>query len=178
MAYGQIVLAGSKSGFVPSAIKILTKSKFSHSLITAPDMVKLPMCVEAAENGISVIRFDLAYTQNASENIEIWEVLVPNAAKDAGLTAAFDKLEKSYGFLELPWFIWRWMNTLVGRDIRAQNNWSHNGTICSQLCRIYLTKAGLGSLFESYGKGSVAPQDISAIMNANPKFFKKVFSNF
>jgi hypothetical protein len=170
MAYGQIVLAGSKSGFVPRAIKFLTKSKFSHSLITAPDMVKLPMCVEAAENGVSVIRFDQAYTQNSSENIEIWEVLVSNEAKDNGLTHAFDKLEKGYGFLELPWFIWRAMNKLVGRDIKSQNNWSRN--------RIYLVNTGLGKLFDMYGRGAVAPQDISDVMNANPKYFKKVFSNF
>lgn len=178
MAHGQIVLACSKSGFISSAIRFFTKSKFSHSLITAPEMVGLPMCIEAAENGVSVIRFDEAYTQNTGESIEIWDVLIPNEVKDRGLVPTMDKLEKSYGFLELPWFIWRWMNGLVKRDIKAQNNWSHNGTICSQLCRVYLTNAGIGFLFEGYGKGSVAPQDISVIMNANPKFFKRIYSNF
>ena len=178
MEYGHIVLASTKSGVVPSAIKFITKSQYSHSFITAPTIVGLPMCVEAAESGIDMIRFDDAYTQNAAENIEIWEVLISDEMKDKGLVAVFDKLETSYGFLELPWFVWRWMNRLVGRDIKSQNNWSKNGTICSQLCRIYLTATGLGSLFEGYGKGAVAPQDLSVVMNANPQLFKKVYSNF
>ncbi len=52
--YGHIVLADTKSGFVPNGIKFITSSQFSHSFITIPDILGTPMCIEAAENGVVI----------------------------------------------------------------------------------------------------------------------------
>lgn len=175
--YGNIVLANTKSGFVPATIRFFTKSKFSHSLITAPDLIGIPMCIESASSGVDMLRFDTGYQNNSGVDYEVWEVNIPDSAKDAGLQAAINKLETKYGYLEIPWFIWRWLNGLFGKDIKNQDNWCQNGTICSQLCELNLEGGGLTGLFAGYGKGSVHPGDLRQIMTAHPEFFKLTFSN-
>lgn len=178
MAYGHIVLAGTKSGIVPNAIKFFTNSKFSHSLITVPDLIDVPMCIEAAESGISMARFDSAYQNNPEQQIEIWEVLISPEVKDVGIKTCLDQLQMKYGFLEIPWFCWRYINKKLGKDIKSQDNWFNKNEICSELCEYYLTAAGLGVLFEGYGDSSVCPEDLATIMKNNPKYFNKIFSNF
>jgi hypothetical protein len=177
MEYGRIVLANTKKGLVPAAIRFFTKSKFSHSLITVPDLIDVPMCIEAAEYGIDTLRFDTGYLQNPDVEIEIWEVHLPKDQIDAGIKAALDKLETGYGYLELPWFAWRWLNAVFGKDIKHQDNWCKNGTICSQLCELYLNETKRNDLFDDFGKGSVSPSDLRAVMVANPEYFTKRFSN-
>ena len=170
MGYGCIVIANSKNGIVPAIIRFITKGP-SHSLITIPDSVGVPMCMEAADVGIAVLRFDKGYTQNADQEISIFEVNVPDVVKDKAIAVCFDRLETSYGFLELPWFIWRSLNKLFGKDIKKNDNWSQNGTICSELCRLYLTECGLGYLFDGFGKSSLNAKDLQDILLANPQLF-------
>ena len=178
MAYGQIVLANTKSGFNHQLLRFFMGVNLTHSLVTVPDLAGLPMCMEAASNGVDATRFDTSYLQNARVQIEIWEVNISDEVKDAGIQAVINKLEVNYGYLELPWFAWRWLNKLFGKDIKNQNNWSQNGEICSQLVQVYLTGCGLEQLFERYGNCAVHPGDLRNIMQANPKYFTKVFSNF
>lgn len=179
MEYGQIILANTKTGIIPKIIKFFTKSKFSHSLITIPSILDMPMSVEASSSGIDAIRFDTNYMNNKNIQMEIWNVNIPIKNKNKGIIAAINDLEKGYGYLELIWFGWRWLNSLFGRDIKKQNNWfAGDGIICSQLCRYYLSQVGLNKLFADYGKGSICPEDLSKIMNANPKIFTKVYTNF
>ena len=86
------------------------------------------------------------------------------------------ELETGYGFLQFPWFIWRKLNRLVGRDIKANNNWDTSGMICSQLCVAYLKACGLEKLLAGYGNGSIAPQDLQNIFIAHPELFEKTES--
>jgi hypothetical protein len=177
MSYGQIVLANTKKGIEAKIFRTIIGG-YTHSLITIPQLVGVPMCMEAAVSGVNALRFDTNYLQNPDQEIEIWEVNVSEEMKNAGIRAAINKLENHYGFLELPWFIWRWLNSLVGRDIKHQDNWSKNGVICSELCQLYLTNCGLGFLFEGYGIDAIHPGDLKKIMEANPKYFTKIYSNF
>lgn len=171
--YGNIVLASTKSGFVPNAIKWFTKSKFSHSLVTTPDMLGAPLCIEAAEGGVDFTRFDSSYIDNQGQGYEVWNIKIDQAIKDKALVDILGTLETKYGFLEYPWFMWRRLNLLFGRDIKAQNNWNMDGMICSQLCVAYLKACGLGYVFAGYGEGSVAPQDLQDIFGAHPELFER-----
>lgn len=172
MSYGDIVLANSKKGFIAQAIKWFTGSKFSHCLITAPDCLERPMGFEAAETGVSSVPFDKNYTQNDTQGYEIWEVLISEEDKNKGINRIIDELETPYGVLQYPWFIWRRLNYLFGRDIKSQDNWVPRAIVCSILTEHYLQGCGLCWLFKDYGKGSVTPQDVRNVMVAHPELFR------
>ena len=172
--YGHIVLANSKKGIVPAIIRFFTKSQFSHSLIKLPDILGIPMCMEAADNGVSMLRFDLGYIDNKDQDINIFQVNISQEAKDRAIIHCLDSLEVRYGHLELLWFIWRAINKFFGRDIKNQNNWVENGIICSELCRIYLSSADLGNLFKDFGTGSLNAEDLRQIMLENPDIFTRI----
>lgn len=176
MGYGHVVLASTKGEFVPNAIKWFTGSVFSHSLITTPDILGVPMCVEAGSSGVDFTRFDNTYENSPNQAFEVWEVLVPQDVKDAAIRELLSKLEIVYGFLEYPYFIWRRICRFFGKDIKSQNNFILQGMICSQLCVSYLKLCGLSHVFEGYGEGSIAPQDLQDIFSKNPLLFKKSYS--
>jgi hypothetical protein len=168
---GDIVLADTKSGFVDSCIKWFTSSTFSHSFVGMPDLLGFPMCIEAAEGGVDMTRFDTGYVNNQEEGYQVWTVNLPQDVKNVALQSIINDLETGYGILEYPWFMWRRINLLFGRDIKAQNNWNTSGMICSQLVVAYLKAAGLQSVLTGYGNGSVSPQDLQNIMQAHPEIF-------
>jgi hypothetical protein len=171
---GQIVLASTKTGFVPNAIKWFTQSQFSHSFVTMPDIVGIPMCVEAAEGGVDFTRFDTSYVNNTNEGYQVWNIKIDQSIKDAALVTMLNDLEIGYGFLELIWFMWRRICLVLGRDIKLQNNWSNQGIICSKLCVAYLNACGLQAVMAGYGIGSIAPQDLQNIFLAHPELFEPV----
>ena len=174
MEYGHIVLASTKSGFFPNAIKWFTKSKFSHSLVTTPDILEVPMCIEAGAAGVDFTRFDKSYIENPEQTYQVWKVKAPQQLKDEAIKLLLNELEVGYGYLEYGYFIWRRINLLFGRDIKSQNNWNTVGMICSELCVAYLKAVGLEKVLAGYGEGSIAPQDLQNIFKANPQLFELV----
>jgi hypothetical protein len=171
MTYGYVVLVDTKTGFIPNAIKWFTGSQLSHSLVTVPPILNTPMCIEAAEGGVDMLRFDTGYINNPNEAYQVWSFEAPDAVKDAAILSIVNDLEITYGFLQYPWFIWRRINLLFGRDIKSQDNWSNQGMVCSQVCVAYLTACGLTDMFAGYGKGSISPQDLQDIFRAHPETF-------
>ena len=185
MVSGNVVLVQSKWGdnwfqtFISNAIRWLTSSQYSHSLVTLPQLLNCDMCVEAASNGVTLQRFDTTYWTNPSQACDVYELIgISDDIKAAAMKGLLSELDTSYGYLEMPWFIWRALNRMVGRDIKSHDNWSQHGDICSWVCVQYLTACGLGDLFRDYGKCSVAPQDLRNIFDANPTIFKKTASTF
>lgn len=174
--HGNIVLASTKGQFIPNAIKWFTGSMFSHSLVTMPEVLSTPMCIEAAETGVDFTRFDTGYVNAQDQGYEVWNLKIDQSIKDEALVKILSDLEIGYGFLQYPWFMWRRLCKFFGKDIKSQNNWDHNGMICSQLCVAYLEACGLGVLFTGYGKGSIAPQDLQDIFKAHPELFEKIES--
>lgn len=172
MEFGSIVLANSKKGFIPQAIKWFTGSQFSHSLVLYEPFNNRPMGIEAAGIGVSVLPFDKNYIQDANQGYEVWEFKADPLDKIKGMSFIIDELESSYGSFEYAWFIWRKLNSILGRNIQNQNNWVTKGTICSQLCVQYITQAGYGHIFKDYGSGAVAPEDLRNVMIQNPALFQ------
>jgi len=66
--------------------------------------------------------FSIQLSQEHLDNIETW---------------ALDTfINKTYGILGLPWFLWRRINELVGRDIRSKPRFFTfvtKGTVCSEM---------------------------------------------
>lgn len=169
---GHIVLADTKSGFIPTAIKWFTQSQFSHSFVTMPEILEIPMCIEAAEGGVDFTRFDTNYQNNQNEGYQVWNIKIDQSIKNAALISILNDLEISYGYLQYFWFIWRRVCLFFGKDIKGKNNWINEGMICSQLCVAYLNACGLQNVLVGYGQGSVAPQDLCNIFNAHPETFE------
>lgn len=174
--YGNIVLANSKKGFVPWAIKWFTGSAFSHSFVTTPDILGVPMCIEAAEGGVDFTRFDSSYANDQNEGYEVWNIKIDQKIKDAALVSILNDLELSYGFLQYPFFVYERVCKLFGKDIKSHKNWNTSGMICSQLCVAYLKACGLEKVFVGYGDGNVVPQDLQNIFMAHSELFEKVQS--
>jgi len=174
--YGQIVLASTKSGLVPNAIKWFTDSQFSHSFVMMPDVFNIPMAIEAASSGVDMTRFDTGYRDNLNEGYEVWNIKINQHVKDMALKSILNDLEVGYGYLDFFYFVARKICKIFGKDIKNENNWfSKDGIICSQLCVAYLKACGL-NIFSGYGNGSISPQDLQDIFNARPELFEKIES--
>jgi hypothetical protein len=175
MEYGHIVISDNvKNKLTSPVIRLFTGSEWSHSFVTIPSILGVPMCIEASSEGVDTLRMDKGYIDNPDERLIIYKVNIPNEIKDEAIKVCLNELQVKYGYLELPWFAWRWINEKLGKDIRNQDNWSQAGVICSELCVTYLTACGLGHLVEAFGKGAVNAEDVRKIAEANPQYFTKI----
>jgi len=177
MVYGHIVLARRWGNILSATNCFITGSYWSHAFTTVCTPYGRLLTIEAEAQGVTSCPFDINYEQDFSRDYIMYEVNIPQEAIDFGIDAALNKLESGYGYIQMPWFIWRAICNLFGKDIKSQNNWfSSDGTLCSQLAVEYLQAAGLGNLFADFGSGSVSPQDIYLIVKANPQIFTEVES--
>lgn len=175
MRYGHIVLASTKKEFIASAIRWFTQSNFSHSFVTIPKVLGMPVAIEATGKGVDTCLFDKNYKNNENEGYQIWHLNISQSIKDKAIKSVLNDLEISYGFLQYPYFIIRRICLVVGLDIKSYNNWFRkDGMICSQLCVAYLKACGLEHILKGYGEGSIAPQDLQNIFKSNPTIFKLV----
>jgi hypothetical protein len=176
--FGHIVLTHTKGNLVDWIIRFVTRSKFNHAFVIMPSILDVPMCAEDSGLGVDMLRFDTNYLNDPNEQIEVWQVNIADVFKMNGLKEVINVLEQGYGYLELPWFAWRSLCALFGKDIKSQDNWSQKNSVCSGLVRNrYISGCGLSYLFKAFGKNSVNPQDISDIAHNNSNIFTKIYSN-
>lgn len=174
MEYGYVCVSNSKKEFQAKVIKFVTRSKWSHSFITVPNMLDVEMALESASSGVSMCSFDKHYRTDDGQGYRVYRFKADQGSKDKSIVSLLTELQTGYGFLELPWFAWRAICAWLKCDIRAQDNWSQAGTICSELVAQYITNAGYPQLFTSFGKGSVNAQDIFEICESHPEIFELV----
>lgn len=176
MQYGYVCVSNSKKEFTARIIRFFTRSKWSHSFVTIPDLLDTPMAMEAAGSGVSICSFNKHYRDNDGQAYKVYRFQGDASAIDASLRSLLTELQTGYGYLELPWFAWRSICRYFGKDIKAKDNWSQAGTICSELVAQYITNAGYSDFFSQFGKGSVNAQDIYEILESNPETFELIES--
>lgn len=154
-------------------ISKVTSSQWSHSFITIPPILGREMTLEAVSSGVSVCQFDIEYRDNPKVKYEVYQFKIHNDKMDFAIIQCMNKLESSYGFLEYPWLIWRSINKIFGVDIKSQNNWCQEGTICSGLVRAYIENCGY-KLFTNFGKDAPTPQDVYEIVQSRKDLFELV----
>jgi hypothetical protein len=177
MEYGYVCFAYTKNKWYDWCIAKLTRSQWSHAFITCPPMLNNEMAMEATRDGVTMCSFDERYRQDPSQIYQVFRFKIDQVAKNASIQNRIKELETLYGYLEYPWFAWRYLNSAFGRDIKSQNNWCQNGTeVCSQFVIEYISDCGCASLFNSFGKGSAAPQDVYEIVLAHPELFELIES--
>jgi hypothetical protein len=172
--YGYVCFAYSKNEWIAKAIAFITGSKWSHTFLIAPPILDREMAMEASAEGVAMVPFDIAYRTNPNESYEVYRFKIPNKSIDGSILKTMDMLETPYGYAEFFWFIWRAINKKLGRDIRKNNNWFQQGTICSGLVRLYIENAGLACLFSSFGKDSANQQDVYEVVKKNPSTFELI----
>lgn len=175
MEYGHVCFAYSKNEWIAKAIAWFTKSKWSHSFITAPPMLGKEMALEAASGGISPVLFDVGYRNNPNQKYEVYRFKISDEEIDLAMLKTMDMLQTPYGYLEYPWFIWRSINKWFGRDIKGKDNWSQQGTVCSGLVRLYIEATGR-DLFKEFGYDSATAQDAYEIVLSRPDLFELIES--
>lgn len=139
-------MESKKNSFISKAIKFFTGKlakkynvkSYTHSMYIIGDVLKVES-VLSAELAISVMPLDAFRTKDYSFDVykvndhltmsEIDEILREIYVKTAG---------KDYGFLQLLWFVYRWLMELFGFDVRKQKNWFPNGDVCSENTYRYL----------------------------------------
>lgn len=174
MEYGYVCFAYSKNEWIAKAIAWFTKSKWSHTFLTAPPMLGKEMVMEAGAGGVEMVTFDKAYRNDPTQAYEVYRVKVSQEIIDEAIAKCMDKLELPYGYLEYPWFIWRYLNRWLGRDIKGQDNWSTDKEVCAGLVDIYIDELGLSVLSKDFGNNSISAQDIYEIVKSHPELFELV----
>lgn len=174
MEYGHICFSYSKDKWLAKAISFLTKSQWSHCFITIPGILEKEMVIEADGKEISTILFDIGYRNNKNQKYEVYKFKIPQKNIDESIRTILNLLETPYGLWEYPWFIWRIVLKLFGKDIRKQDNWIRKGTVCSDLVRNYIELSGHENLFLDFGKDSANVQDVYEIVKQNPQLFEIV----
>jgi hypothetical protein len=174
MKYGYIGFAYTKNEWIAKAISWFTKSKWSHSFITIPPMLDKEMVMEAVKGGVEVDMFERGYRNNHNQRYEIYKFNCNKSDIDSAIIVCANHLQESYGFLQYPWFMWRSLNKLFGKDIKDQNNWSSRGEVCSDLTRRFIEGSGHKELFKEYGTDSATAQDIYEIVKNNPQLFELI----
>jgi len=174
MNYGYVCFAYSNIWYDWCIAKV-TGSKWSHTFITIPSIVGRQMVLEAVSDGVSASPFDIAYRTKANVTYEVYRFNCDPTKIDAAISQCMNRLETSYGYLEYPWLLWRYINSWFGRDIKSHNNWCQQGTVCSGLVRAYLESCGC-SFFDGFGKDAVTPSDAYKVVKTNPTLFELIES--
>lgn len=177
MDYGYLCFAYTKGVWYDWVIARITGSQWSHSFFTSPPILGKEMAMEATQHGVSLTMFDVSYRGNPTQRYEVYRFSLGYSTIDSSIANRMKELETSYGYLEYLWFVWRYLNRFLGRDIKAHDNWCQNGTkVCSQLVREYMEDCGFKDLFNGLGRGSASAQDIYDIVKANPQLFELIES--
>ena len=150
---GDIVIVSNNKqkglrAFFAKAIKFFTQSNWTHTAVTAGNIGNTPLLFEADTHVLldaaSLTFDDVAY------KVAVYRHKFLNEEQHKII---FDKLfdmlnDKTYGYLQVLYFIRRWFWTLPkvqkylgwildllhkSRDPRNWNNWFINGTLCSEL---------------------------------------------
>lgn len=177
---GAIGFSGPKSGagWFQKAIMFFSKSKWSHSFVTFFPVGGMPSVIEAG-HAVQTVPFD-RYRLNGNLSYEVYQIVgVDEESVSNALRRVFvDYSGGVYGYFQLLWFVWRWLNSFVGRSVEREANWFPSGKICSELVYDYESQVS-GIFVEEVARmglteNTVTPQDLYEIVLNNPNNFKLI----
>jgi len=143
-----IIYNATKGGVFSSLQRYFTRMDFTHTAIVFNKIIGLDSVIEANET-VAITPFKRTLKENTTE---FWIFRIEDVSDELlqeALKHIYDKYSaKLYGFLQLLYFVRRWvwetkwvkllfgwMPRLIGKpvDVRQWNNWFVKGTICSEL---------------------------------------------
>lgn len=143
-----IIYNATKGGFFSSAQRYFTRMNFTHTAVVFNQVIGMDSVIEAKE-AVAITPFSETLQDST---VEFWIFSIDGVdnliLQDALKYAYIEFSGKTYGFLQLLYFIRRWiwetkwvkilfgwLPRLLGKpaDVRQWNNWFVSGTICSEL---------------------------------------------
>jgi hypothetical protein len=176
-----------KGGALAILIRFFTKQTFpkgkpsSHSAVITNPLFGVP-CVHEAGPVIQMVPWRKYYELDPSQDYRLYRIK-PGVidCQDAMIQKALAVCHLLYsgviyGALQLVWFVWRWVNEKIGRDVRHEKNWMTDGVICSELVYWFLVYLGpvMGDLFKAWNADTIQPGDIEGIILSRPDLFELI----
>ena len=181
----------------PGDILILNRKGKSGSLFSTLQrfFTRMPythcqLVVDPVENIISVFEAEQLVLINPAQRtfqeidteIEVWHPLF--ITDKTQLTAIFKDLYDnysgiSYGFLQITFFVYRWINEVFKHNVNNKPNPFQNGVICSELIYYYLcsfVNSELSNKLSEWNANTVHAGDIHNILTSLPSLFKLTYT--
>lgn len=175
---GYIGFSNNTVGIVPKLIRFFTNSHISHTFIGTESFMGVPSIQEASD--LIVVKPFVGYEQSLTESFKLYKIREDVVSEDTIKEATKKVYEEfegvRYGYLQLVWFPYRWLLSLVGIDARKQKNWMTDGVICSELVYWFLWYLGpvFQDLIKDFNPDTIQAQDLLDIVNAHPHLFEFV----
>jgi hypothetical protein len=131
-----------------------------------------------ADYKCQVVPFTEEYIEKNEDYWQIWRPKVCTLGDKLRETNRIYKkyAGKTYGFLQIPWFIWQRIANIFG--FNPGSNWFPKGVICSEVTFDYVQ--GLGDLHREalpFTLNEVNPDQIYEIVQKRPDLFELVCAN-
>jgi hypothetical protein len=172
---GDIGFGGKRAGFYPSAVRLFTKSKWSHCFVITPPVLGEISVIEA-DLKVQVVPFHKEYILKDADYYEVWRPIRSNESLLYSAVADLYKKDAGeiYGFLQIPWFAIRSLLGKVG--IKISKNWFPSGEICSETLWQYMHNLGgeYRKAVELLGENESSPADLYNIVKDRNDLFEFV----
>jgi hypothetical protein len=172
---GDIVFSGKRVfNWYSHIIMYVTSSKWSHSFIIAGDALGELSALEA-DLDVTMVSWQSQYVTQNNDYYEVYN-LVKAAQEDIDRATKYcydTYAEEVYGFLQIPWFVFRiYAKKWFGYTVK--NNWSSQGMFCSELTYDYLYQLGgeYRDLLKGFTPNTASPQDLYNLTLSRPDLFR------
>lgn len=171
---GDIGISNRPTGWYPAGVRFFTRSKWSHTFIVANPYLERPTALEA-DLKVQLVDFEKEYIHKKADSWIVYEPI--KASKEEKAHAAADTFRyyngETYGFLQIPWFMFRAFLKWIGIG-KTANNWFPGGVICSELVLYYLKALNeeYAQAFAHLDLDETSPQDIYSVVSSRLDLFR------
>lgn len=154
----------------------LTGSKWSHCFFLLGEVCG-ELSVMEADLKCQVVPWTREYVENNNDYYEVYRPVKASLKeiKNAGSFCFKEYSGEMYGFLQIPWFIYRILvHRLFGSN--PKKNWSTSGVICSESLYDYLFQLGgkYRDLVKDLGPDITSPEDLYRLVLSRTDLFEFV----
>jgi hypothetical protein len=165
---GTIGFSRKKANFISKVIRWFTRSQWSHTYIIYQDAPEI-LVVEAGTFTVQLVPIT-KYESAKYVNTFFVPRHVSVELVEAGIKKVQEKVEATYGWLQLIGFI----PVVIARRLLGMtiSNPARGGIICSELVLIYLREADPDGPWKDADRNAVSPEDIYEELLLSPLFEK------
>jgi len=193
---GNIILVQNNEGnFVSEAIKFFTKRiakkygvrTWTHSMISVGELHDIEYVLSAELSQCIMPLEKFKKDKIKFEVYKIKDTISENNLNSLVRLYCNTYAGDSYGFLQLPWFCYRWFMEIFNKNVNKQKNWFPSGDICSEMVFRFLmdrlnysaknmkSSATLSSL-SNWTENTIHPVDLGYVIKNCPFMFEKAYS--
>ncbi len=177
---GNVVVFNVKhGGFFETAQRFFTGMLYTHAAIGFGEVTGYESVFEALF-AIAITPFERT-RNNTDIDFEVWSLKgVPREHIDAAIHNAYLRFAgEEYGFFQILWFIYRWLNAKLGRDVRKEGNWFPDHLICSEVVYKFLWDVSadapsLRTKLNEWNSNSFHAGDVHTVCTALPDVFELI----